>query len=65
MVKSSGRLKARLLILGWRQSHGIDCGNTFAPVCRFDNQRLLVGIAGERGWKGMSLGARTTLHPRA
>ena len=33
-VKPDGRFKARLVALGWRQRHGIDCGITF--VCRFD-----------------------------
>ena len=36
----------------------------FAPVCKFENLRLLVSIAGERGWKVVSLDARTTLYPR-
>ena len=31
-----GRFKARLVALGWRQRHGIDCGNRFALVFRFD-----------------------------
>ena len=37
----------------------------FAPFFRFDNQRLLIGTAGEMGWKVISLDARTAfLYPR-
>ena len=58
-VKPDGRFKARLVALGWRQRHGIDCGNTFAPVCRFDNQRLLLAIAAAKDWRVISLDVQT------
>ena len=58
-VKPDGRFKARLVALGWRQRHGIDCGNTFAPVCRFDNQRLLLALAVAKDWRVISLDVQT------
>ena len=32
-VKTDGRFKARLVVQGWAQQHGLDCSTTFAPVC--------------------------------
>ncbi|CAM9465176.1 unnamed protein product [Sphacelaria rigidula] len=49
-VKTDGRFKGRVVGTGWSQRHGIDCGSTFAPVCRIESQRLLLAIAAANGW---------------
>ena len=58
-VKVDGRFKARLVVLGWRQRHDIDCGNIFAPVCRSDNQRLLLAIAAAKDSRVISIDFQT------
>jgi len=42
---SIARYKARLVIKGFRQQHGIDYDETFASVCRYESIRLLIAIA--------------------
>ena len=49
-VKATGVMKARLIVQGWGQRHGIDCGSTYAPVSRFSSQLVLMAIAAERGY---------------
>ncbi|CAN0469558.1 unnamed protein product [Hapterophycus canaliculatus] len=39
---------ARLVVHGFGQRHGIDCGGTFAPVCRISSQRTLLCIAASK-----------------
>ena len=58
-VKPDGRFKARLVTLGLRQRPGIDCGNIFSLVCRFDNQLLLLAIAAAKDWRVISLDVQT------
>lgn len=48
-VKPDGTFKARLVVQGFGQRHGIDCGGTFAPVCRISSQRTLLCIAASKG----------------
>ena len=43
--------KARLVIKGYRQKHGIDYHETFAAVSRMDSVRSIVASAVLRGWK--------------
>ena len=33
-IKADGVYKGRLVVLGWSQVPGIDCGGTLTPVCR-------------------------------
>ena len=33
-VKADKSYKGRVVVLGWGQVLGVDCGGTFAPVCR-------------------------------
>eukprot|EP00752_Nemacystus_decipiens_P015912 g14220.t1 len=47
-VKPDGTFKARLVVQGYRQRHGIDCGGTFAPVCRISSQRTLLCMAASK-----------------
>ncbi|CAN0205662.1 unnamed protein product, partial [Hapterophycus canaliculatus] len=48
-VKPDGTFKTRLVVQGFGQRHGIDCGGTFAPVCRISSQRTLLCIAASKG----------------
>eukprot|EP00903_Cladosiphon_okamuranus_P022099 g20321.t1 len=48
-VKPDGTFKARQIVQGYGQRHGIDCGGTFAPVCRISSQRTLLCIAASKG----------------
>jgi transposase InsO family protein len=50
-TKANGTRKARLVIKGYRQKHGIDYHETFAAVSRMDSVRCIVASAVLRGWK--------------
>ena len=39
--------KGRVVVLGWGQIPGVDCGDTFAPVCRLWSIRMVLAIAAE------------------
>ena len=43
--------KARLVVKGYVQSYGVDYTETFAPVARLDNIRLLFALAAHKGWE--------------
>ena len=58
-VKTDGRFKARVVVQGWAQQHGIDCFTTFAPVCRIGSQRLLLAIAAAHGWLVLAMDVQT------
>ena len=58
-VKADGRFKARLVVQGWSQRHGFDCGSTFAPVCRLESQRILLAIATAKTWPVIALDVQT------
>lgn len=49
-IKTDGKKEARLGVQGYRQKHGIYCGDTFAPACGLGSQRVLVALAAERNW---------------
>ncbi|EOY32548.1 Uncharacterized protein TCM_040529 [Theobroma cacao] len=48
---SINKLKARLVVRGFSQVHGVDFFETFAPVARHDTIRLLVALAGREKWR--------------
>ncbi|OQE62856.1 hypothetical protein PENNAL_c0258G09243 [Penicillium nalgiovense] len=50
-TKANGTRKARLVIKGYRQKHGIDYHETFAAVSRMDSVRCIIASAALRGWK--------------
>ncbi|CAB1109566.1 unnamed protein product [Ectocarpus sp. CCAP 1310/34] len=58
-VKTDGRFKARVVVQGWAQQHGIDCFTTFAPVCKIGSQRLLLAIAAAQGWPVIAMDVQT------
>ena len=45
--KAATSYKARLVAQGWNEVHGLDCGSTFAPVCRLQSVRIFVDITVE------------------
>jgi hypothetical protein len=51
VFKTKGTRKARLVIKGYRQKHGIDYHETFAAVSRMDSVRCIIASAVLRGWK--------------
>ena len=46
-AKADNSHKGYVVVLGWGQSPGIDCGTTFAPVCGFQSIRMVLAIAAE------------------
>eukprot|EP00752_Nemacystus_decipiens_P006651 g5979.t1 len=58
-VKSNYTFKARLVCQRYAQRPGIDCGATFAPVCRIESQRILMAIACHYDWDIIMLDVKT------
>lgn len=50
MVKVD-RLKARLIVKGYKQKPGIDYFEVFAPVARMDTIQMIVALAAQNHWK--------------
>ena len=46
-VKADKSHKGRVVVLGWGQVPRVDCGGTFAPVCRLQSIRMVLAIAVE------------------
>ena len=44
------RYKARLVVKGYSQRHGIDFDEVFAPVVRFESIKVLIAMAAPEGW---------------
>ena len=42
--------KARLVVKGYVQQHGVDINEVFAPVARLESERLLLTIVAHRSW---------------
>ncbi|KAJ0653431.1 putative RNA-directed DNA polymerase [Helianthus annuus] len=51
--------KARLVVKGYSQLHGIDYQETFAPVARFETIRVVISVAAQRGWELHQLDVKT------
>ena len=47
-------------MLGWGQVPGVDCGGTFAPVCRLQSIRMVLAIAAEFDFECWQLDYNTT-----
>ena len=59
-VKADNSHKWCVCVLGWRQSPGIDCGSTFAPVCRLQSIHMVLAIAAEYNMECWQLDYNTT-----
>ncbi|RDX82225.1 hypothetical protein CR513_37010, partial [Mucuna pruriens] len=53
------RYKARLVAKGYKQQHGIDYDEVFAPVARMETIRLLISIAAQMGWRIFQLDVKS------
>ncbi|KAL2232748.1 UNVERIFIED_CONTAM: Retrovirus-related Pol polyprotein from transposon TNT 1-94 [Sesamum indicum] len=42
--------KARLIVKGYSQQHGIDYTEVYAPVAKMDTVRMIIAFAAKRGW---------------
>ena len=58
-VKADKYFKGRVVVLGWGQVPGVDCGGTFAPVCRLQSIRMVLAIAAEFGFEYWQLDYNT------
>ncbi|GJT12879.1 retrovirus-related pol polyprotein from transposon TNT 1-94 [Tanacetum coccineum] len=45
------KYKARLVAKGYKQKHGIDYKEVFAPVARLETIRMIIAIAAQHKWK--------------
>ena len=46
-IKADGTYKSRLVVQGWSQVPGIDCGGIFASVCRLQSICMMLATAPE------------------
>ena len=46
-TKADSSYKARVVVQGWRQVPGVNCGSTFAPVCRIQSIRMVLAVVAE------------------
>ena len=51
VLKADGHYKARLVTKGYTQVQGIDCGETFSPVARYESIRYLLAHAALLDWE--------------
>ena len=59
-MKTDSTYKGRLVVQGFSQIPGVDCGGTFAPVCRLQSIRMMLAIAVELEYEVHMLDVRET-----
>jgi hypothetical protein len=52
--------KARLVVKGYTQRHGIDYDEVFTPVARLDSMCLLSALAAHEGWEVHHMDIKST-----
>jgi hypothetical protein len=52
--------KARLVVKGYSQQHGIDYEKVYAPVARLEAIRLLLALAAQQGWEVHHMNVKST-----
>ena len=58
-IKADGVYKGGLVVLGWSQVPGVDCGGPFAPVYRLQSIRMVLVIAAELDYEVCMLDVQT------
>ena len=58
-VKADHTPKGRVVVQGWRQVPGIDCGCTYAPVCRIQSIHMALAVAAREDWEVLQLDVET------
>ena len=58
-VKADHTLKGRVVVRGCGQVPGIDCGCTYAPVCRIQSIRMALATAASEVWEVFQLDVQT------
>ena len=59
-MKTDDLFKSRMVVLGWAQVTGIDCGGTFTPVRRQQSIRMMPAIAAELDYELFMLDVQTS-----
>ncbi|KAL0448352.1 UNVERIFIED_CONTAM: Retrovirus-related Pol polyprotein from transposon TNT 1-94 [Sesamum latifolium] len=54
------KFKARLVVKGYKQKHGVDYDEVFAPVARMETIRLLIALAAQIKWNIYQLDVKST-----
>ena len=54
-LKPTGLFNGRVVVQGWSQVPGVDCGGTYAPVCRLQSIRMLLAVVAALGWSAQQL----------
>lgn len=50
-LKADRSFRARVVVQGWGKVQGVDCGGTFAPVCRVQSIRIMLAATAEWDWE--------------
>ena len=58
-IKANDLFKSCLVVLGWAQVPGIDCGGCFAPVYRLQSIRMMLAITAELDYEVLILNVQT------
>ena len=58
-IKADSNYKGRLVVQGFSQIPGVDCGGTFAPMCRLQSIHMMPAIAAELDYEMQVLDAQT------
>ena len=58
-VKADHTLKRLVVVQGWGQITGVNCGCTNAPVCRIQSIRMALVIAAQKDWEVLQLDVQT------
>ena len=58
-VKADHTPKGRVVVQGWGQVSGIDCGCTYLPVCRIQSICMALATAASEEWKVLRLDVQT------